>query len=504
MHSRILRNILLPLILVIPFVLFLAFRLLNIDADMSNSDAARWHRRSNDFELAIKSKNFSETYQSYHPGVTLMWLTSGVEAGLKIYAYTNNTEYKSIGNTDGYVLIDTVSKITLVIILLVLLYIQFKYIDILFDRWVALIYVYLIALEPYLIGINRWYHLTSLESFLAFNTFLAILIWAETKQSKYFSFSALFLGLALLTKFSTIIIIPILLVVILVTFIKDKNKRYTQYIKNGFYYIFIVACTFVILFPAMWVEPLHVLSKLLSAGINARGGEYQSVLFAERNPNLYYLVVLLFKLSPITLILSLISLFKTIMWRQSLVTYIVLYTLTTLSILSITEQKIERYIIIFLPAILLLIAVTLSRVDSFFRNITLGAILIYAIFVYTTFHPIYSAYYSPVLGGPAEAYSLGLYDDNGEFYLKAAQYLNSKGRDIHVHVPYNVESFSYYFKGKVDTQQEITTDYNVSNLDSRRKQATLGFNCPDVEHVLTNYNLDAVVIYKCQEIRVGD
>ena len=121
-----------------PFVLFLFLRLDGIIGDMSNSDAARWHRRSESFSQALLSKNFAETYQRYHPGVALMWLSTVTEWGIKVYDRAYNKEFKTLENTDGYLVIDGTSKIVLVLVLFGLLLIQFGYIHLLYDKNVAL------------------------------------------------------------------------------------------------------------------------------------------------------------------------------------------------------------------------------------------------------------------------------------------------------------------------------------------------------------------------------
>ncbi len=485
------------LIVLCPFVIFLFLRLNLIFQDMSNSDAVRWHTRSSDFAHALKTEDFANTYQSYHPGVTLMWLSSGVEVGLKLQAKLQHTEYKSMENTDGYYWLDGISKIVLVGILFILLILQYKFISALFDPLVANLYVYLMAIEPYLIGINRWYHLTSLEVFLTFTSFLAFLIWADLRIRKYIILSGMLFGLALLTKFSSLIVLPVFAAVYFITLIKDKNRILTNYLSDIFVFIVLACGLFVILFPAMWINPIAVLANLLTAGQNAAGGQYSSVIYAEVNPYLYYLVVLIYKLSPITLVLFALGLVKSFVWRERLTTYTILYIVTSLSLLVYSEQKIERYIIAFVPAIILICAVTLSRMERSLLVITLIISIFFTTFVYAYFNPLYSGYYSPLFGGPKEAYALGIYDDSGEFYQQAAIYLNQKGRDTVVTVPNNINSFGPYYKGKLSSDQYEGLNYFVDNKDSRRKPTDVVPNCDKVERRFFNYNLDAVTIYLC-------
>ena len=129
------------------FLLFLLFRIPLLTVTMSNSDAWRWHTRSIKFLNGIKSGDFKETYQRYHPGVTLMWLTSAVNIGYKYSTKILNLEYKTLENTDGFLIIDTSCKALLITIQLIVLIIIYKYIKNIFGRYQGLIFTALVSSE---------------------------------------------------------------------------------------------------------------------------------------------------------------------------------------------------------------------------------------------------------------------------------------------------------------------------------------------------------------------
>ena len=54
---------------------FLLTHLPRLATDSVNSDALLWHKRSEAFVTALKAHDFAKTYQKYHPGVTLMWIS---------------------------------------------------------------------------------------------------------------------------------------------------------------------------------------------------------------------------------------------------------------------------------------------------------------------------------------------------------------------------------------------------------------------------------------------
>ena len=290
---------------------------------------------------------------------------------------------------------------------------------------------------------------------------------------------------------------PVLLAVFLFTIYKKPNPDKTLYPKSVLILALTSIAVFFVFFPAMWVTPFSVLKNILDAAKSSGGGDYQSVVYAETHPYLYYPVILLFKLSPITIFLLLVGTVRAFRRKDSTAILLVFYVFSQLVLLSVSEQKIERYILSFLPAAFLLVAITLSRFTKSTQKLAICIILISFIVTYKNYHPYYSAYYSQVFGGPKSAYAIGIYDDSGEFFARTAYYLNSKGRDTRVFVPYNVESFSYYFKGKLESALMLDDGYLVVSKDSRRPRPTYGINCPTIDGIINNNGLDVVTVFKC-------
>lgn len=461
-------------------VLFLVIRLVGLGSDISNSDAARWHRRSESFLSAIKQGNFSETYQKYHPGVTLMWLNSFVKQAAFTYQLEMIGDVKTLENADYYLIVHGISKGVLVLVLATLLVFQIKYISKLFDTKTALIYAFLMAVEPYLIGINRWFHLTSLEVFLVFTSLLALLVWNKEKDNKTLIFSSILFGLACLTKTSALILAPVFL------FILIKNRN----IKSLGIFTLITLVTFFALFPAMWVQPFQVIQKILSSLFGAVSEDIRTDMISPFLSPFYYIIILAFRLSPITLILFVIALWK-LKDSEDFNIHILLFSIFSYYLfLSLANQKIDRYIIGFIPFILLLISTTK------FPKIVFGFVLTFLVHIVLTYYPVLSAYYSPLFGGTKQALKLDLYDNSGEYFAQAATYLNEKGRDKNVYVPNNIESFSYYYKGNLQGSLNENTDYIVRSLYMNRNEF-IEENCPILEKAY-GVGVDVLRIYSCK------
>jgi len=136
--------------------------------------------------------------------------------------------------------------------------------------------------------------------------------------------------------------------------------------------------------------------------------------------------------------------------------------------MTITDQKIDRYSLIFFPFILLLISNYLATVSTKILSVYLITSLLFLTYVVYTYHPVYSAYYSPLFGSTKGALNMGVYDNSGEYFAQAALYLNTKGRDVYTYVPNGFSSFNLYYKGNIQRDRDGNTEYVVTSYDMER------------------------------------
>lgn len=478
-------------LLTITFI-FLAFRLWDIGYDMSNSDAARWHRRSESFLSAIKKGDFASTYRHYQPGVTLMWVNSLVKQSISFYQSFNSDQNITLENYQKFPLIDGISKTINILILLSILIFQIYLLTKTYNKKIALIYGFLISIEPYMTGIDRWFHLTSFETYFGFTAFLLILLYQKDKIYKWLILGSLFLAFSILSKLTSLILLPLL--VLMVFYTGNDLKKSIIFISLTFLFCFL-------LFPAFWVDLPDVLYKLFFAITSAVSDDIRATELHGYVSNLFYPLILIYKLSPVTLLLLIFSLFNIIKNYRFLdknIVYVMLYFSIYIVFLSVSQKKIDRYVLVMIPPILLLVANYLSKAKTQFSLAVLASYTLFTMFLIYNYHPVYSAYYSPVLGGTRSALGLGIYDNSGEYFAQAAFYLNKKGRDISVYIPDNFESFSYYFGGNKQREFSSQTDYVVKSIDIDRS-ITTDINCPVVENSFGPKDYKHVVyIYKCR------
>jgi hypothetical protein len=240
--------------LLIISILFWFFRLNSLGFDNTNNDSIRWFIRSETFLQAIKDGNFSETSQKYHPGVTLMLINSFTRQLFYTYQYSFNISKIDLMSSTNFVYTNLFSKFGLILIIYFVVLYQISLISKLWDKNIGLIYFFILAVEPYFIGINRWFHLTSLEVVFSFTSILLLLYWLRFKDKWAFILSAVFIALGVLTKVTTIVLGLVLFVILLKEYFTNKK------VVNFFYFFLIYLGTIFLLFPALWITPIQVSS----------------------------------------------------------------------------------------------------------------------------------------------------------------------------------------------------------------------------------------------------
>ena len=479
-------------------LLFLSLRLLGLGADISNTDAYRWHQRSENFLSALKSGDFKGTYQHYQPGVTLMWLNSVVKQVSFSFQYTvqQNPEPLTLENSDFFPVIHGVSKAVIVLVLLALLVWQMLLLKTLFNEKVSLAFGFLVSVEPYLIGIDRWFHLTSLETYLAFTSVLLALFWYQRGNKKYLYLSAILFAVSVLAKITTFILAPVIIFIIFQKTVRDQKSN-IMFLKVSSFYALVGLLTLFILFPSLLAAPLFVVQKIIEAGAAAVTDNYRNEQLSQLNRIIFYDLVLLLKLSPVILVLlagyvkKLPERFGSFYDRAIMLMFLLYYIFLTLS-----DQKIDRYSIAMFPSLILLSAIKMSELDLKPLKIVLfGSAVSLVLAIYVHF-PQFSSYYSPIFGGTVSAFRFGIYDNSGEYYADAARYLNQQGRDTSVFIPNGVSSFTYYYKGNLVNQVDAETDFVVSSLDLTRPEFET-YGCHTLKQSFgTRYN-ELVRVYAC-------
>ena len=232
-------------------------RVLSLDAAWS-SDETRWLFRSRGFMLSTLDGDFSGTLQSYHPGVTTMWL-GGVglwtkyKHGLYAAPSLRSSPFLSPSNLARTRL--TIALTTGCIILIACFLLQK-----LLGGQIAAISGIFLALDPIYLVQSRRLHTDALAADFILLAILTILIFLrDANRLRYLIFSGLCFGLACLSKSNALVLacwFPLLFA------LSFRQTPFTIWFGRTIYASlawFCTACvTFFVPWPALWTYPMSI------------------------------------------------------------------------------------------------------------------------------------------------------------------------------------------------------------------------------------------------------
>lgn len=436
-------------------ILYFAVSIPGLYVDVINPDSINWHVRSNSFVNGLLSGDFDKTYQTYHPGVTLMWLTGPVLKAVDGYYVSKG--FQSYDRS-LFLNLDFAAKITLVTSATILFIVALDLLKNIVSKKFLILFSTLMIFEPYFLGQRRLYHLDYLMASLLLVSFISFFKYFYHSHSrKYFVLGVGMFTAAILTKTTALILLPIPLIMLLAGKIKLKEKAL-----HFFVFLVLLAVFVFIMFPALWRNPAWAVPyyyQKLSIGVYTigyegkkdvgTGGELENSItekvFGQR-PVEYYLKVLLFDLTPVAVFLLLISVvYLTVFSASAFVRYLVSklkkdsdeVTICKENILSVwmpllafavgagfiialtlSNKKIDRYAAVCLPFIFIIISYALSKFNKTAFIILLFAYLLSIVPAYSRYYPYFYSYSNPFMGGlegrfkrvNADTFGVGAYD----------------------------------------------------------------------------------------------
>jgi len=384
-------------------LIFIGSRLPDLGNDTFNTDVWKWKARSYDFGTGVFTWNLEKTIQKYHPGVTLMWLGT---AAIKVYNFYAGY-YPPSDSTQMIFQLHFVQKLFVVTAIAISLGLSLFVLRKLFGTRKALLVLALLSLEPFYIALTREFHLEGLMSTFMLASFLWLYYYTQdSTKKKRLVVSAVFAGLAFLTKTSALFMFPYAGLILLV----EGRKNIVSSLPKIGLWLLVFLATFVAVWPAMWAFPGQALAALYR-GVSEIGIEREHIQFyfgkLVEDPGFFYYFVVLGLRSSYLLILGLVGV--AVFWKKIFVEghrKFLLYTLLFVGFyfaqLIIPTKKLDRYI---LPNIMMLSLITsffwiwvLEKVkgSSFLKFIPLLAVAAIPAFY---LHPDYLSYYNPMFGG---------------------------------------------------------------------------------------------------------
>ncbi len=470
----------------------------------------QWHHRAYRFADAILTMDWAATFQRYHPGVSLMWLSSvGVEIFDRLQGNLTADQFYGYAPVRPGVLPESVffALVPLAIGISVCIALTYPLMSHLAGRRIALVGVLLMALDPFLIAYGKVIHVDALLASLMMVSALFLLLYLKDRRLHNLVFSAIFAGLSFLSKSPSVFLILYSGLVVTIGFASPAYPEFKTYngrqwvqlawsaIKILLLWFGISIVVFFVLFPAMWVMPGHVLSEMADSLIFHAGEPHKNpVYFLGRlwlnNPGLLFEVTILaWKTTALTLLLLAAAVIFGVYHRREARTHVlwalIAYTFFFTLQMGLASKKQMAYLAPAFPPLSLIAAFGLvwtAEAISRLRQWRLGqwqpltllvlAILLQAILVFRH-HPYYGAHHNLLLGGSTMAARILPIQDQGEGLDLAAQYLNQlpHGQATTATVfRRNAVVFEREFNGRSTREMVPGVNYRVYDINSVMRQ----------------------------------
>jgi len=421
----------------------------------------QWYNRAIRFGNALLAGDWTETYQRYHPGVATMWL-SGI--GLKLFGWGQELSSEQLlGSepTQPGVLNDAVTAGVLPLALVTSLCIAWSYILItrLAGKKAAFVGSCLLALDPFYITYGKVLHVDAvLATFMLMSTLL-LLNHLHRARKRDLVLSSVFAGLAFLSKSSSLFLVPYAALVVgiyqLAAFGEARWRGWAlwlwEMVRRLLIWGGVAAVVFVLLWPAMWVEPLDALGKMgVRILFHVGTAHYNPVFFNGRStledPGLaFYLATMVWKTTLVTLPAVCAALvFALLRFRKSrgtrLVGLLVAYVFFFTAQMGLSARKELAYLLPVFPVLdviaafgLVWAAEAVGRIHWWRQRRWLPAVLMAVLLalqaaIALSHHPYYGTHHNALLGGSRVAQHILPLQDQGEGLDLAAQYLNTLPR----------------------------------------------------------------------------
>ena len=499
-------------------------------------DEPAWVYRSVKFLLALSRGDWASTALVGHPGVVTMWtgalslawhrLVSGTvtQAQLAAVDMLPALEVHDPDTIRRLAALLPAAKAGSLIVHAAIAVALFWLLKRPLSRPYALAGVLFLTLDPYYLALSRVLHIDALASGFMLIAIVSSLIRARGGGRAYLLYSGLAAGLAALTKSYSVLVAPLVVSFLALSWAwgvlgRDHEGQHLAFRQRLVYFACDVALwggvalsIFAVAWPAMWVSPVDVLRSMVGLSLeyaitpgDATASFFRGQVTTLLGPS-FYLVTMFFRTTPLTLVGAFLGLAGLLLCggeedsadeaRRPVTLGLVVYASLYIAVVTLSRKKFDRYT---LPALLGLDVVAalgvvggldfIGRVAglrggsySTVRRVIAPVITLLLVFLqsYVLLRPLYPAhylaYYNPLAGGPrkaAQAIPLGW----GEGIERAAQYLAAKPHAEEITVAtWAIAGVAPIFPGRLVTLAEETipeADYVLLYLGDVQAQAPL-------------------------------
>jgi len=462
----------------------------------------QWYQRAIQFSDALLAHDWAGTYQSYHPGVTTMWL-AGI--GLKLFAWQQGLSSEQLlgieparpGTVNEAVGAGIVPLALAISLCIALSYVLLSRIT---DQRVAFASSCLLALDPFHLAYSKVLHLNAILATFMFVSVLFLFNHVHRGKWPDLIASGIFAGLAFLSKSPAVFLIPYtILAATVYSWVAHGPGTETQtrwqgwglhlwtLVRTWLVWGGVAIAASVVLWPAMWVDPLGTVGKIVNWSFFHLETIHENPVFFNgkatfEDPGLaFYLATIAWKMTAVTLPMVCVAIVSALSWSRRnkhnvVVWLLVAYTVFFTVQMGLGSWKQVSYMVPVFPALDVVAAFGLVRsADAIGRirpcqkwrwlptMIVALAVVLQACLV-LPHHPYYGTHHNTLLGGSRQAQHVLPLQDQGEGLDLAAQFLNALPQAQQARAmahPLAAELFARSFIGFTNTTRDPWINYRV-------------------------------------------
>ena len=532
------------LLLIVVLGLSLALRLHALDVFLSG-DETKWICRGINFHTALSRGDLKGTYQSEHPGVVTMWISTLAvplsQAGewADLCAQTGGDKLTRVEDHAALARLPSLifqARQLLALVTWLGIVGMWWLTRRLFDEQTALLSAVFIGLDPFYLALSRVLHLDGLLTTFMTLSVLSLLVYLKGgHQRRYLALSTVAGGLAMANKSPALFLGPWTGLLLLGFAWRgpgaQRRERLWEAFKLAVLWGLIALSVVVLLWPALWAGPWSALRQVFGEALSyAEEPHGQSNFFwGQIRPDpgpAFYPVAWAFRTTPWVMLGLLLALLRRGSWKkrllprptvqsviipQSVVLVLGGFALLYTAFMTLGAKKFDRYLLPIFPFVDLLAATGWAQIRSMkhaVRSPQLATLLTPLLLVaqFTVLRPSqpYSfSYYNPLLGG-AQAAQRILLVGWGEGMERAAHYLNQKPNAEQFHVnTTHISQFAPFFRGHTSSASELDlaeSDYYVFYINTIQRLREPGvltrfYGQAEPEKVIRAQGMDYVWIY---------
>ena len=271
-----------PGILLALTALILVPRLIGIDR-FATVDEPYWLTAGSDFYYALGQREFEKTIYDYHPAVTTMWV---VTTGMLLYfpqyrglgqgyfdVYKDSLEQFLLAHGRTPLGLLAMARLVQIVVIALLLVLVFMLLRRLLDGRTATVAALLLSFDPFFLGHSRLLNHEGLMTGFALVSVLSAHAYLHSgRRVGWLALSGAAMGLAQLSKSSSIVVIPVVAMLLLSTTVvgepSARHPRIVGALRDVSVWLGLTAAVYFLLWPGMWVAPGAMLREVFGNAIN--------------------------------------------------------------------------------------------------------------------------------------------------------------------------------------------------------------------------------------------